>query len=87
MPVFLFHGSFSWLLAGIIVAVGAFIFVVKAKFGRPEDTMMSIGFWIFIFWLHKGDATAGVMTATVAALLADLIFIPLLRLISHLKRT
>lgn len=79
MPVFLAHGDFAWILGGLVVFVGLMIFLIKLARGHILSTMLSALVWFFVYSLHRGSNT-GIMTATLAALLFDLIGYPLLRL-------
>ena len=75
----LFHGDFAWLLAGFVVFFGLIVFLIKLSRGHIGSTLASLAVWVFVYSLHSGSNT-GIMTATVAALLFDLIGLPLIKL-------
>lgn len=81
----LIHTNADWLVAGTIVFVGIVVFVIKLLRGYILSTMCSLVVWIFVFSLHKGSTT-GIMTATFAALLFDMIGMPLISLFTKSKR-
>lgn len=79
MGIALFHGDFAWLLGGLVVFAGLMIFLIKLVRGHILSVVLSVIVWIFVYKLH-GDTNSGVMTATVAALLFDMVGLPILRL-------
>ena len=83
MPVFLAHGDFAWVLGGIVVFVGLMVFAIRLASGKILGTALSLIVWFFVYSLHRGS-NVGIMTATLAALLFDLIGLPILRM--YLKR-
>lgn len=85
MGIALFHGDFAWLLAGVIAFIGVVVFLAKLLFSKLGSLLATVVVWIFVYTLHGGTAT-GVMTATVAALLFDVLGIPLLKLLGFFKR-
>lgn len=80
MGIALFHGDFAWLLGGMVVFLGLMIFLAKVVRGHIGSVVLSVIVWIFVYKIHGGTGS-GIMTATVAALLFDLLGIPLLRLL------
>ncbi len=83
MPVFLAHGDFAWVLGGVVVFVGLMVFAIRLASGKILGTALSLIVWFFVYSLHRGS-NVGIMTATLAALLFDLIGLPILRM--YLKR-
>ncbi len=83
MPVFLAHGDFAWVLGGIVVFVGLMVFAIRLASGKLLGTALSLIVWFFVYSLHRGS-NVGIMTATLAALLFDLIGLPILKM--YLKR-
>lgn len=81
MFAFLGHGDFMWIIGGVVVFIGLMAFLVKLARGHIFSTIVSLIVWIFVYKLH-GGSTAGIMTATMAALLFDLIGLPLLKAFS-----
>ena len=79
MNVFLAHGDTTWLLAGIVGFFGLMIFLWRLKRGKLGSVVLSLCVWVFAYKIH-GGSTNGVMTATVIALLFDLIGIPVLKM-------
>lgn len=77
--LFLFHGDFAWLLGGVVVFAGLMVLLLKVVRGHALSVVLSVIVWIFVYKLHGGTGS-GIMTATVAALLFDLLGLPLLRL-------
>ena len=78
MNLLLFHGDFAWLLAGIVIFVGLVVFLIKLVRGHIGSTLASLCVWVFVFSLHGGTGT-GIMSATVAALLFDMMGIPIIK--------
>ena len=83
MPVFLAHGDFAWVLGGVVVFVGLMVFAIRLASGKLLGTALSLIVWFFVYSLHRGS-NVGIMTATLAALLFDLIGLPILKM--YLKR-
>ena len=81
----LFHGSFEWIMAGGIVFIGLMAFIIKFQRGHYLSCAISAAIWVFVFSMHKGS-TAGIMTATFAALLFDIFGMPLLKFFSRSRR-
>jgi hypothetical protein len=79
MGIALFHGDFAWLLGGMIAFAGIMVFMWRVSRGHIGGVLMSAAVWYFVFSIHKGS-NSGIMTATVAALLFDLIGWPLVKL-------
>lgn len=75
----IFHGGFEWVMAGFVVFFGLMVFAIKLIRGHMLSTIISMAVWVFVFTLHKGS-TAGIMTATLAALLFDTFGMPLFKL-------
>ncbi len=73
------HGSFEWLFSGLIVFIGLMVFLVKLNRGHIFDCMVGVAVWFFVYSIH-GMSTTGIMSATFAALLFDLVGMRLLRL-------
>jgi hypothetical protein len=82
MPVFLAHGDFAWVLGGLVVFTGLMVLFIKIARGRILSTVLSCIVWYFVYKLHGGSNT-GIMTATLAALLFDLIGLPILKLFAR----
>ena len=79
MSMFLAHGNVEWIVAGFVVFVGLMAFIYKLARFQIWDAMKSGTVWFFVYTLHSGS-TAGIMTATLAALLFDVFGNPLMRL-------
>lgn len=79
MPVFLAHSDFAWVLGGVVVFIGLMVFLIKLVRGHVTSTVLSAIVWFFVYSLHKGS-NVGIMTATLAALLFDLIGLPIIKL-------
>ena len=79
MPIFLAHGDFAWILGGMVVFIGLMVFIIKIARGHIVSTVLSLIVWIFVYKLH-GGSNVGIMTATFAALLFDIIGLPLIKL-------
>ena len=77
MGIALFHGDFAWLLGGMIAFLGIMVFLIKLVRGHVLSVVASAIVWVFVFKMHSGS-NSGIMTATVAALLFDLIGWPIL---------
>ena len=73
----LLHASLDWLSAGIIVVFGLIVFLRKISNGDWLGVIFGGGVWFFVYTLHSGSTT-GIMTATFAALLFDLVGMRLL---------
>lgn len=74
----LFHGSMDWILAGVIAFIGIMVFIIKLLKGHVFAVVCSAIVWYFVFRIHSGS-TAGIMTATFAALLFDSLGWPILK--------
>ena len=72
------HADFGWVIAGFVVFVGIMLFIAKIMRGHYLSAVLSTIIWIFVFKIHSGS-TQGIMTATFAALLFDMIGFPLLK--------
>jgi hypothetical protein len=81
----LLHGSFEWVMAGAVVFIGLMAFIIKLRRGHYMSSVISAAIWFFVFSLHKGS-TAGIMTATFAALLFDVFGMPLLKFFSRSRK-
>lgn len=79
MGIALFHGDFAWLLGGMIAFTGIMVFMWRVSRGHVGGVLMSAAVWYFVFSIHSGS-NSGIMTATVAALLFDLIGWPIIKL-------
>ena len=79
MGIALFHGDFAWILGGLVGFVGLMLFLIKIARGQILSVILSVMVWIFVYKIH-GGSNSGIMTATMIALLFDMIGIPLLRL-------
>ena len=82
--MFLAHGDFAWVLGGVVVFAGLMIFLAKIVRGKFLDVIIGGVVWFFVYAIHGGTG-AGIMTATLAALLFDLMGMPLLKLMRRLK--
>lgn len=81
MNLLIFHGGFEWILAGIVVFLGLIVFGIKILRGNITGVLIGAAVWYFVYTIHHGS-TAGIMTATFAALLFDLFGLPILKLFS-----
>ncbi len=79
----LFHGSFEWVMGGFVVFIGIMAMAFHAARGHFLHIVVSVIVWFFVYSMHKGS-TAGIMTATLAALLFDVFGIPLFKLFRRL---
>jgi hypothetical protein len=79
MGIALFHGDFAWLLGGLVVFIGLMVFMIKIARGHIGSVLISAAVWYFVYSIHAGS-NSGIMTATVAALLFDLVGLPMLKL-------
>ena len=82
MGVLLAHGSFDWMVGGFVVFAGLMIFLIKVARGHIFSVACSLIVWMFVYKIHNGTNT-GIMTATLAALLFDLVGLPLLKLVGR----
>ena len=73
------HASFEWVFSGLIVFIGLMVFLVKLNRGHIIDCVIGLCVWAFVYKIH-GMSTTGIMSATFAALLFDLVGMRLLRL-------
>lgn len=78
MNVLLGHGDMTWLMSGAVVFIGLMVFLIKLVRGRIISVIASAIVWVFVYKIHSGS-TAGIMTATLAALLFDVFGMPLLK--------
>jgi hypothetical protein len=78
MGVVLAHGNVEWIVGGLVVFIGLMVLLVKIARGKILSAVMGLSVWYLVFSIHN-MSTAGIMTATVAALLFDLFGIPMLR--------
>ena len=78
---FLAHGDYGWIMSGFVVFIGIMVFAIKFGRGQYVSLFLSACVWIFVFKIHSGS-TQGIMTATFAALLFDLVGIPLFKLLT-----
>ncbi len=85
MNMFLAHGNVEWIVAGFVVFIGLMIFIFKIIRFKVLDVLVGSTIWYFVYSLHSGS-TAGIMTATLAALLFDLLGMPLIRLVRAVSR-
>lgn len=82
--MFLAHGDFAWVLGGFVVFIGLILFLAKIVRGKILDVIMGATVWIFVYTIHGGTG-AGIMTATLSALLFDIFGMPTLRLLRRLR--
>lgn len=75
----LLHGSMEWVMAGLVVFTGLMVFMIHVVRGHILSVILGALVWAFVYSLHKGS-TAGIMTATLAALLFDMFGLPILKL-------
>lgn len=80
----LIHSSGDWLFAGLIVFIGIVVFSTRIMNGHIVSSICSAAVWLFVYSLHSGS-TQGIMTATFAALLFDIVGIPLITLFTRRK--
>lgn len=80
MSMFLAHGNVEWIVGGLVVFIGLIVFLAKIARGKIFDVLIAAGIWNFVYYIHSGS-TAGIMTATFAALLFDIMGMPILRLL------
>ncbi len=73
MNVFLTHAGLEPLIYGIVIFLGLTIMWWKISTGRWLSAVIDITVFWLVFTLHGGTMTGG-MAATVAALLAGIIF-------------
>jgi hypothetical protein len=85
MSMFLAHGNVEWIVAGFVVFFGIMVFLSKLFRGKLLDLTFAAAIWYLVFNLHSGS-NAGIMTATLAALLFDLFGMPILRLLRKASR-
>lgn len=76
------HSSMEWVMAGVVVFTGLMVFGIHIIRGHILSVILGAVVWFFVYSLHKGS-TAGIMTATLAALLFDLFGLPILKLFSR----
>ncbi len=86
MLVTLLHGSFEWVIAGAVVVLGLVVFGIKLVRGHILACIIGAAVWFFVFSLHRGSTT-GIMTATFAALLFDLVGLWIIKLFIPKERT
>jgi hypothetical protein len=79
MGVALFHGDFAWIIGGFVAFLGIMVFLIKIARGHIFSFIVGALVWWFVYSLHSGS-NSGIMTATLAALLFDLVGIPILKL-------
>lgn len=84
MNLFLAHGNVEWIAGGLIAFIGIMVFIFHIVRGHVLHVVLSAMVWFFVFSMHKGS-TAGIMTATLAALLFDVFGIPLIKLFMKFK--
>ena len=73
----LLHGSLEPLLYGLIIFLGLWSMVHKATHGKYLAFVIEVAVFWLVFELHSGTMVGG-FAATIAALLAGLIFPTLL---------
>lgn len=76
--MFLAHAGFEWIISGFIVFFGLMVFLAKLSRGYILDCILGAIVWFFVYRIHSGS-TVGIMTATFAALLFDLVGLRILR--------
>ena len=69
----LLHGSFEPIIYGVIIFFGLWSMFHKATHGKYLAFVIEVAVFILVFKLH-GGTMAGGFAATVAALLAGLVF-------------
>ena len=77
--MFLMHSGFEWIFSGLIIFIGLMVFLIKLSRGHILDCIVGIAVWIFVYSIH-GMSTQGIMSATFAALMFDMIGMRLLKL-------
>lgn len=76
----LLHGSMDWIMAGAVVCLGLIVFLSKIPRGEFISLIIGACIWIFVYKIHGGISTTSIMTATFAALLFDLVGLPILKM-------
>jgi hypothetical protein len=71
------HADFGWVVAGFIAFVGIIFFITKIVRGQIISATLSAFIWFFVYSMHSGS-TQGIMTATFAALLFDMVGLPII---------
>lgn len=74
----LLHGSFEWIMAGIVVFAGIMVFLRHVAAGDWLNVFASGCVWFFVYKIHGGISTNSIMTATFAAMLFDIFGLRLL---------
>ena len=77
--MFIFHSGMEWILAGGVVFIGIMAMLYHVARGQIGTLLASLSVWALVFTIH-GGTIQGSMTATFAALLFDLVGMPILRL-------
>lgn len=85
------HASVEWIIAGGVVFIGLMAVVIRsplliAILTSTPHLASSLFVWVLVYSLHGGDAAVGIMTATFAALLFDLIGVPIVKAIRWFKK-
>ena len=80
--MFIGHAGFEWMLSGAIVFLGLMVFLIKFARGHVLDCIVGVCVWYFVYSLH-GMSTQGIMSATFAALLFDLVGMRIIRTFSR----
>lgn len=73
MNVFLQHLNMDALFYGLVIFMGLFSIFIKARWGMWLSLAIEVTVFVLVFKLH-GGTMAGGFAATVAALLAGIIF-------------
>jgi hypothetical protein len=80
--MFLLHSGFEWIFSGLVVFVGLMVFFIKLSRGKIMECASGLAVWWFVYSIH-GMSTQGIMSATFAALLFDLVGWSILKLASR----
>ena len=73
MNLTLLHGSMEPIVYGVVIFLGLLSMVWKLRNGNFLAFIMEVGVFYLVFKLHGGTMSGG-FAATIAALLAGLIF-------------
>jgi hypothetical protein len=73
MNLTLLHGSLEPLIYGVVIFVGMAVTWWKLTHGKFLSASVDIGVFALVFSMHGGTMTGG-FAATIAALMAGLIF-------------
>lgn len=76
------HADFGWVIAGVVAFIGIIFFIAKIVRGEILSATLSAVVWFFVYSMHSGS-TQGIMTATFAALLFDMVGLPIINLMKR----